>query len=150
MQVQLTRKLFPFLPADPVLKITKLGILFETEEPCAAECPEIEGCPCAHADLRDSHLLEVTVDHANDDCGCDDEDELEITCVTSADWPKLYHGVAEVDIGPIDSCHKHRSLTLSVNRHARKMTRAFMLCRYEAACECCATMPQAKEESHAC
>lgn len=150
MQVQLTRKLFPFLPADPVLKITKLGILFETEEPCAVECPEIEGCPCTHADLRDSHLLEVTVDHADDDCGCDDEDELEITCVTSADWPKLYHGVAEVDIGPIDSCHKHRSLTLSVNRHARKMTRAFMLCRYEAACECCATMPQAKEESHAC
>jgi len=148
MTVKVTRKLFPFLPGDPALRITKLAVLFETEECCEHSCPEICECSCAHEDIPGSHLVEVTVDHADDDR--DDFDEVEITCVSSADWPHLYHGVGEVGIGPIDRCHAGHSMTMSVNDRFCELTRAFLFLRYEVIEECCDTMRPVKGGSHVC
>ncbi|MBS0423446.1 MAG: insecticidal toxin complex protein [Proteobacteria bacterium] len=148
MTVNVTRKLFPYLPADPSLKITKLAILFETSDCCEHSCPDIHQCPCIHKDIRGSHLVEVTVDHQDYDR--DDTDEVEITCMRDADWPNLYHGVSEVEIGPIDGCHECHSLTLTFESHLCDLDRAFLLCRYEVVEKCCETMRHDKQKSLAC
>jgi hypothetical protein len=148
MTVKVTRKLFPFLPAEPSLRITKLAVLFETEECCKHSCPEICGCPCAHEDIPGSHLVEVTVDHSDEDH--DDTQEVEIECVSSAEWPKLFHGIGEVKISPIDRCHECHSLTLTFENHVCELARAFLLCRYEVIDECCETMLPVIGEYHGC
>ncbi|MEO6921017.1 MAG: neuraminidase-like domain-containing protein [Collimonas sp.] len=151
MRLPISRKLFPFLPADPELRISKLAVLFELEE-CGDEkadaCPEIDACPCAHDDVQDCQLVEVMIDHADDDC--DDASETEINCVTSAEWPKLYHGVAEVDIGPIRHGRKHHSVTLTLDHDVSRLKRAFILCRYETVCACCETVRPVAQEHAAC
>ena len=138
MTVRVTRRLFPFLPADPTLRITKLAILLEAREECEHSCPEIRGCACAHEDFRDSRLVEVTVDHADDDY--DDTQEVEISCVRSADWPKLYYGIGDVKVSPINCCQDSHSLTLTFHDNCHELRRAFLLCRYEIVEECCDTM----------
>ncbi|WP_211441256.1 Tc toxin subunit A-related protein [Collimonas humicola] len=150
MRLPLSRKLFPFLPSDPALRISKLAVLFELEERCDErdDCPQIDACPCAQEDVKDSHLVEVTIDHADDDC--DDAAETEINCVTTSEWPKIYHGVAEVDIGPIDQRRKNHTMVLTVGHDVGKLERAFLLCRYETACECCETVqPLGERHDHA-
>jgi hypothetical protein len=150
MKLALKRKLFPFLPGNPLLKVTKLGVLLEIEECREHPCTQIRGCPCAHKDIRAGHLLEVTVDHPDDDR--DDEDEVEITCVRSAEWPNLYHGVGEVEVGPIGGHHHEpHTLTLTFCREMGELTRAFLLLRYEVDEKCCKTV-RARErgESYAC
>ena len=148
MTVKITRNLFPFLPADPALRVTKLVLFFETEECREHPCPEIRGCPCAHRDIRGSHLVEVTVDHLDDDR--DDTDETEISCVSSADWPNLYNGVGEIKIGPINRRRECHSMTLTFGGHFCELERAFLLCRYEVGDECCETVRPIKLESTAC
>jgi hypothetical protein len=138
MTMEVTRKLFPFLPGNPSLSITRLALLFETEESGALSCPEIHECPCAHQDIPGSHVVEVTVGHADDDR--DDTDEVEIACVSSADWPQLYHGIADVTIGPLDKRHACHAVTLTFADHLCELNRAYMLCRYEVIEECCETM----------
>jgi hypothetical protein len=135
MTLKITRRLFPFLPGDPALSITGLAVLFETRENCQVCGPEPRECPCAHEGRPASHLVEVTVDHPDRDR--DDFDELEIQCVSSPDAPRLYHGVGDVKLGPIDKCHDCHSLTLTFEGSGCELSRAFLLCRYEVIDRCC-------------
>jgi hypothetical protein len=146
MTVEMTRRLFPFLPGNPSLIITKLALLIETEESGARSCPEIHECPCAHQDIPGGHVVEVTVGHTDDDR--DDTDEVEIVCVSSADWPQLYHGIADVTIGPLDRRHACHSVTLTFADHLCELNRAYLLCRYEVIEECCETMRPVTRGSH--
>ena len=148
MELKVTRRLFPFLPGDPSLKISKLALLFETEEQCPKPCPDIRGCPCTHEDIIGSHLVEVTVDHPDDDRN--NFDEVEITCVSSANWPHLYHGVGKVSAGPIDRCHEYHSITLTFADKFYQLTRAFLLCQYEVIEVCCDTKRSVIQDSHTC
>jgi hypothetical protein len=146
MSLRIDRKLFPFLPGDPVLMVEKLGVLFETAERHDEECPDIHECPCAQPDVPASHLVEVTVDHADDDR--DDYDEVELECAASANWPRLYHGVGEAKVGPIGRRHRPHKLVLTFNRGVR-LERLFLLCRYEVVEPCCCeTMREPRHEPH--
>ena len=138
MTLKLTRRFFPFLPGNPALKITKLAVLFETEKSRQHSCPEIRDCPCAHDDTQGSYLVEVTVNHPDDDR--DDTDEVEIDCASSADWPDLYHGVGNVKVGPLDRWRDHHDLILTFDKTLPELTRAFILCQYEVVDGCCETM----------
>ena len=111
-------------------------------------CPDIRGCPCAHDDIPGSHLVEVTVDHADDHR--DDCDEVEIFCVSSADWPNVYQGIGEIDLAPIDRCHECHYLTLTFRGQPCALERAFLLLRYEVIEECCATMRRPVREGYVC
>lgn len=51
----------------------------------------------------------------------------------------MYHGIGDIEIGPIDSCHESHSLTLTLDKHSCEMTRAFLMCRYEVVDKCCET-----------
>jgi len=134
MTVKVSRKLFPFLPGDPALKVTKRALFFETENCCEVPRPEQRECSCGPDAIPASHLVEVTVDRAVDDR--DDFHEVEIECVSSSDAPHLYHGVGEVKIGPLDRCHDCHSMTLTFEKAGHELSRAFLLCHYEVASAC--------------
>jgi len=148
MTLKMSRKLFPFLPGDPALRITQLAVLFETDDCYEPSCPKIDGCACAHKDIRATHLVEVTVDHPDEDR--DDTDEVEILCTSSADRPNLYQGIGNLNIGPIGKHRKPHSMTLTFDDTFCALARAFVLCRYEAIEVCCETMRLIRQESDAC
>jgi hypothetical protein len=148
MTLKLTRKFSPFLPGDPALRITKLAVVFETEECREHSCPEISNCPCAHDNIKGSHLVEVTVDHPDDDR--DDTDEVEINCSSSTDWPNQYYGIGNIKVEPIDKWHDRHDLVLTFSNTFCELRQAFLLCRYEVINECCETMRPVKQESHGC
>jgi hypothetical protein len=137
LTLQITRRLFPFLPGDPALKITRLGPLFETREECDRSSHERGGCACTHENIAASHLAEVTVDHPDVERGA--FDEVEMQCVSVPGSPQLYYGVGDVRLGPIDRCHDCHSLTLSFEDLRCDLNRAFLLCRYEVIDDCCGT-----------
>jgi len=129
MTLKVTRRLFPFLPGDPALRISKLAVLFETPKSCEPSCPELRECPCVREGMPASHLVEVTVDRADEERG--DSCEVEIPCVAGADSPHLYHGIGAVKLGPLDRCHECHSLTLTFAGPGCELKRAFLLCHYE-------------------
>jgi hypothetical protein len=135
--LKITRKLFPFLPHEPALGITKVAVLFETKK-CDEPCPDIRGCACAHEDVPGSHLVEVTVDHPDEER--EGSEEVEIVCVSTADWPHLYAGVGEVKVEPFDCRRGRHNLVLTFERSAGEVSRAFVFCKYETIERCCETV----------
>uniref|UniRef100_UPI003F9ACA53 hypothetical protein n=1 Tax=Mycobacterium sp. TaxID=1785 RepID=UPI003F9ACA53 len=135
LAIRLSRRLFPYLPGDPAIGITRLAVLFETEKCCDPACPEASECPCPPEELHCGHLVEVKAERPGHDR--DDSDQVEIRCVSSADWPRLYHGVAEIRIEPIGPCDEHRFLYLSFSEERCELTRAYLLCHYKVIDECC-------------
>ncbi|MFT4066304.1 neuraminidase-like domain-containing protein [Paraburkholderia sp.] len=141
-----SRKLFPYLPGDPSIKITQVAVLFDSGHDSEKPCPEIGECPCADEAGRGSHLVEVTVDHPDDDC---ETGELEIECKNSIDWPGLYHGSGEIRVAPIDTCHPGHRMTLTFANCIGNLERVFVLCRYEVIQHCCDTVrPRERFDIH--
>ncbi|MBV8648832.1 neuraminidase-like domain-containing protein [Paludibacterium sp.] len=132
----ITRKLFPYLPGDPSIEITKIAVLFDSDHCAEPPCPPIDDCPCATPDARGCHVVEVTVDRQDDDCA---GRELALACKPSIDWPTLYHGSGEMRLAPLDGCHPGHRLTLSFADRVDGMARMFVLCRYQVICHCCDT-----------
>ena len=82
LPVRLTRRMFPFLSGRRAVQVHRLELLFEAKgaKPGASRAVEfLAGEHWRH--LRDG------------DCDCE---RHAITCVASAEWPDLYHGVLEI------------------------------------------------------
>jgi len=134
LTVRLSRKLFPFLPCDPEVRVTKIAILFETEEMNDRCCPEIEACPCPDKKVCASHVVKVTNHPDDDDCGCG---ERRVTCFASEQWPKLYCGTIETGLRPFCRDRSVRPFTVCFPEEVGEVVRAYLFCRYEAVEECC-------------
>jgi hypothetical protein len=135
LTLRMSRKLFPFLPKDPPLTVTEVGIFLDFKEGCEPGCTGTGECPCPQQTVAGSKLVELTVDHRDEDrdeCG----NEVEIFCVSSSAAPRLYHGIAAVGIGPIDRCHDCHTMTLTFEDDVCGLERLFLLCRYEIIGEC--------------
>jgi hypothetical protein len=57
-------------------------------------------------------------------------DESDISCVASADWPDLYHGIQETDIGPLEPHEGHHDATFVFRPDVKHVSRAYVLCQY--------------------
>jgi hypothetical protein len=134
LSLRLTRKLFPFLPCDPQVRVRKVALMFETEEMAERHCPEIENCPCPEKDETASYLVKFTTHPDDDDCGCA---ERRFTCFASVEWPKFYYGITEVGLRPFHRGHGARPIRFCFPEHAGEIVRAFLFCRYETVDECC-------------
>ena len=136
LTVRLSRKLFPFLPCDPEVRVTKIAILFETEEMIDRFCPEIEACPCPDRKVCASHVVKFTNHPDDDDCGCG---ERQATCFASEEWPKLYRGTIEARLRPFCRDRSVRPITFCFPEEAGEIVRAYLFCCYEVVKECCET-----------
>jgi hypothetical protein len=78
LDVRLARRMFPFVPGSPGLRVDEVHLFYETE--CAT--------PSRHQRLE---LLDPeSAKHCPPHPGCKPE---RIVCVASAEWPTLFHGV---------------------------------------------------------
>jgi Tc toxin complex TcA C-terminal TcB-binding domain len=134
LTLRLNRKLFPFLPSDPQIRVTKFALLFETEEMLERECPEITACPCPEEKVRARHVVKFKNKPVDDDCGCG---ERHISCYASDEWPRLYHGVADSRLRPFRGDRFPRPITFCFPEECGEVVRAYLFCRYEVVEECC-------------
>jgi hypothetical protein len=92
--------------------------------------------------------VELTVDHADDDGdGCH---EVEVICVSDSACPQLYHGLGEIRIGPLDECRRRHSLTLTFRELSGRLTRAYLLCRYQVEEPCRDSARRDTDECRVC
>jgi hypothetical protein len=117
---RLGREHFPYLPCHRDVRITRLELFFEVDDP---------GCVAGH-------LVRFVSEHervhaADEDCECAGR---EIECVASPEWPCLFHGIADLDLPSLGSggpCDLGAFRFLLAGRSIRRM---FLVCGYQAVC----------------
>jgi hypothetical protein len=114
--VRLSRQMFPFIPGNAQLGIQRIALLFEAPE----------AHPSAH------HTIEFLVgqrpEHIKEEkCDCD---MYSVECIADAEWPGLFHGVLDVDLGVLGT----KPLDLGVFRFPAtvgEISNAYLFCWYE-------------------
>jgi hypothetical protein len=101
----------------------------EHQRHCEAyACGDCQAACCCEC-IRACQVVEITPHGHDDDEECDC-DEVDLRCVASADYPRLYHGTMEVDLGPVGD-HRRAEMTLEFPPTAPAVTRVFVMCHYE-------------------
>jgi hypothetical protein len=78
---------------NPELCTTRLALLFESEETFERSFPEGEACPCPERKTSAAHRIEFRTRADGGVCM-----ERGFDCVADTEWPRLYQGVANVDL----------------------------------------------------
>jgi len=116
--LRLGRNMFPFLPGHRELRINRLELLFEA--------PEAE--PSHH--LLVEFLVGKRIGHRKEDRE-DDDKVYAIDCIASADWPGLYHGVLDIELGPLHHNADHDLGAFRFPCDSGVVSNAFLFCGYE-------------------
>lgn len=109
--------MFPYLPGQRPVRMRRLELWFEAR-----------GC-----DGAQNHALQFVPER--DGCGADSEEccvRYLVTCVASADYPCLYHGVLDF---PFPWLHDECQVKIGdflFPHQAGTVLRAYMVCSYEA------------------
>jgi hypothetical protein len=119
-ELAIDRDLFPFLPGQPDLRITRLQVFF------VAPAATTDGiAPAA------DQTIELTVARPPTACtACPTTVQL-VDCVASAEWPGLFHGVAEVDVMPVAAPGVAPVVTLKLPAETGAVSDLFVVCMYE-------------------
>ena len=126
LDLRFTRSMFPFVPGDRELYITKMALLFCQPDHCGCECPA--ECPCC-SDPRCTHH-ELTLKRRG-------RKERQFECVEAAEWPRLYHGVVDcLSIGPIRGRREREEVRIEFPRMIEEIDCAYLLCRYDLRDKC--------------
>jgi hypothetical protein len=116
LDVRLKRNMFPFIPGRSIVRIERLDLFFQA--------PGAE--PSTH------HEVEFQIPYL-DRYGEGEEAEVKrhnITCVASAEWPGLYHGVLDLQREPI-AVHDERHVgPFRFPKHVGPVPHAFLFCGY--------------------
>ncbi|MFF4606442.1 neuraminidase-like domain-containing protein [Streptomyces sp. NPDC001339] len=123
LPLKLGREHFPFLPGERDLKVTRVELFVELTD---VEFTD----PDRRAALPVRFVTEHESDHGvREACRCSCHD---IECVSSAEWPALYHGVLDIALRPL----RHRGDRELGQFHfpalRQPLGRVFMICRYSA------------------
>ena len=117
LPLRLSRGMFPFLTGQREVRINRVDLFFEATgaEPSAHQLVEFLA-------PRDGH----TIGELN---RCDIR---EIDCVASAEWPGLYHGVLDIDLGPVSGSSERALGLFRFAACPADVSRAFLFCHYQA------------------
>jgi hypothetical protein len=118
LDVRLRRDMFPFIPGPSMVRIERLDLFFQA--------PGAE--PSTH------HEVEFLIPYL-DRYGEGDEAEVQrrtITCVASAEWPGLYHGVIDLKQKPLSVRDERHVGTFRFPKHTGSVSHAFLFCGYTA------------------
>ncbi len=119
--LRIERKMFPFLPGSDELSITRMAVLFHARgDECG--CPPSEECQCARRGRPDCQVLEFTSGRK--------DHPTRVSCVRSEEWPELYYGLLETEIGPVGR-HGHRpEIEFRFPPNAGGVESVYLLCQY--------------------
>lgn len=118
VRVKLSQNMFPYLPGHRNVSIDRIGLLIEA--------PGAD--PSAHHVVKfvpndGHHYLKGKWDI------CDMKD---IVCIASKDWPCVYHGVLDIQLGPLCADEPRDLGTLIFPCELGLVVRAFLHCDYSA------------------
>ena len=162
--VDFTRRMFPFLPCDRELIITRLAIVFETEAARRQACckGEYECCgaprraarPCAHSGTHQRHCEAFACGDCEATCCCaciQCGHVVEVTPHEGHDaggdceceevdvrcvGSGLYHGVTEVRLGHFHDGRRSQ-VSFEFPRTVGEVSRIFLMCYYQATPQAC-------------
>jgi hypothetical protein len=97
LNLKFTRRMFPYVPGSPDVRIDKITLLFEACRP-EHNCCEVGECACLERKPRDSYEVGLLTRR-----GCDgdrEHDRVEAACVATGGCPDFYAGNFEIAAAP--------------------------------------------------
>jgi hypothetical protein len=123
--LQIERKMFPFLPGSDEVSITRIAVLFHARGH-GCDCPKTGDCRCQCEREPDSRVLEFTCgDHHRDDR------PTRVSCVRTVEWPDLYYGLFETEIGPLGKRGARPEIEFRFPPDAGAVESVYLLCQYK-------------------
>ncbi|MFM0258419.1 Tc toxin subunit A-related protein [Paraburkholderia sediminicola] len=123
--VRMERKMFPFLPGSDEVSITRIAVLFHVRG-AEGDCPEAGDCQCQYERGPECLVLEVLCsDHHRKD------HPVHVSCVRSEEWPDLYYGLFETEIGPLRKLENHPGIEVLFPHDAGEVEKVYLLCQYK-------------------
>jgi hypothetical protein len=129
LTLKFSRNLFPFVPGHRELRIGKMALLFNTCERPSHNCDCAGECACGEEKSRAS--WRVGFKHHRGEC-----EAIRIRCAASEDWPELYHGVVDTQLGPLGRNGDRQEASLRFPAEVGETSEMYLLCRYEVASRC--------------
>jgi len=122
--LRLERKMFPFLPGSDEVSITRIAVLFQARGH-GCDCPKTSVCQCRCEREPDCRVLEFTCsDHQRKD------HPTRVSCLRSEEWPDLYYGLLETDIGPLGQRGKRPEIEFRFPLDVGEVETVYLLCQY--------------------
>lgn len=132
LTLSLRRRLFPYLPKDPPIRVTRLVLCVLPATDPAPPCPEVEGCPCPR-DLPAARHMVGLVHPAAD---CDGVAETAIPCFRDAARDGLLIGASDIHLAPFYGDREERPLAFLFPGDWGAIEQVYLLCRFEAVRGC--------------
>jgi hypothetical protein len=114
------REHFPYLPGHRDVRITRIELFFQTEDP---------DCVAGHVV---TFVAEHEREHGRDEeCRCAGH---EIECAAGPEWPCLYHGTLDCDLPPLRQGCPRDIGDFRLSLPGREIRQMFLIVGYEAVC----------------
>jgi hypothetical protein len=153
LHLRMHRRLFPFIPGRDDLSISSVAILFEAREreehqrvvesrvdlgdnsrDCCCENPCAAECACPQKGRPAARMLDFR--HGPQPCH---DKSIQIPCVASEEWPELYYGLVENEVGRLGRDGHGPELEFRVPAEIGEIEHVYLMCQYrrmERGCQC--------------
>jgi hypothetical protein len=133
LALHLSRKLFPYLPYNPPIRVTRVMLLFETA--CLPERPPEPPCCCPEPGAFGAHIVTLLAKAAEAGWQRGGRGE-NLVCRAAAEWPELYSGMADIEAQPFGKGRESYELRFGFPEDIGEIVRAYLFCRYEPVPAC--------------
>src|SRR5208283_4807549 len=124
LSFRLTRRMFPYIPGCPEVRIDKITFLFGASEP-EHKCCEVGECACLERKPRDSYEVGLAIRHECD--GGREHGRVEASCVSSGGCPDLYLGNFDIATAPTVG---EVATKFEFPHEVESLSRVYMFCHY--------------------
>ncbi len=136
LKFEVERDWFPFLPGKPTIRVTRLEFFFEVAEPEDCEASKhgaSKDCVTPPELPRAKRTLKVTLPEKrgqSHDGNCSGNPHT-VHAVASTKWPGVYHGVLDVNIGPITNTCDGPVVKVEFPKSVQHVASVFIVLSYE-------------------
>ena len=124
LNLRLTRRMFPYVPGCPEVRINGMTLLFETCQR-AHDCCEVGECACLERKPRDSYEVGLLI---KPECEAGrGRDRIEAACVVSEGCSNLYVGEYNINAPRID---RELPVTFEFPHDLEEVSRVFLFCHF--------------------
>ncbi len=124
LALRLDRKMFPYVPGLDEIAIDRMSLVYDAEREDEL-CGCTGDCNCPVPERPATHFVKFTHrDRAERDGGHG------VSCVATDDWPDLYYGTFETQLGPIGRDRRGTEVAFEFPEHSGPIGRVFLLCRF--------------------
>jgi Tc toxin complex TcA C-terminal TcB-binding domain len=131
LATRLRRRLLPYLPGNPEIRVTKFALMFETAEMAEERCWEADGCPCPEPQIAASY-------HVGFHQRSKDKEPRKFTCYATTEWPRLYTGEIDVELRPFHGGAEDCEVVFGFPAECGDIVKVYLFCRYDIVTVCCA------------